>query len=120
MSRTRISANLEERKSDAGARPGWCLATSFPAEQDILPDPVLVDELISCGRDKPAPHSSAKSNGVGRDLCIQCGQPEDDPRDALVEHQVGELRVWVHCTCERFWVKKGRPTNRPSAAWWAS
>jgi hypothetical protein len=61
------------------------------------------------------PRSSAKGNGAGPDLCIHCGQPEDDPRDLLVEHQVGEIRVWVHCVCERFWVKEGRPTKRLSA-----
>jgi hypothetical protein len=107
--------NLEERKSGRGRPARLVLGDKLPTEQDILPDPVLVDQLISCGRDTATPHSSSTGNGAGPHVCVQCGQPEDDARDPLAEHRVGDSQVWVHRVCERFWAKEGRPTKRPSA-----
>jgi hypothetical protein len=113
--------NLEERKSGRGRPVRLVLGDKLPTEQDILPDPVLVDQLIGCERGTETPDSSTKGNGAGgRHVCVQCGQPEDDPRDPLTEHRIGDLPVLVHRICERFWADEGRPTKRPSTEGWAA
>jgi hypothetical protein len=63
--------------------------------------------------------SARPTNGSGSPICVTCGRPGDDPRDALTPQDVGGRRVWIHSVCKPFWEKQGRPTERPSGDRWS-